>query len=204
MSKVRDVAITVLVTFLVTLAVGTLADYVMGPRGRIVTGPPVRLDGRLFLPIDLHNHGSRSLNGVRIAILDTGVNEDHHDFWTINADGEPGVTRLYQSYPPGDCACPPSASDVDCWLNGPHGYHGTHVAGIAAASGLRSGSSPDFEPFELRGVAPEAEVGAYEAYTYPAPGVPITTAGIWKPKILEPVPHQPVRVRSSAWSRKNL
>lgn len=101
--------------------------------------------------------------GVRIGIIDTGVDYDHADL------GGDGVNRLNSSEFPtgrvkwgydfvGDAydANPanPTYNPVptpDLFPDDRNG-HGTHVAGIAAAKGL------------LTGVAPDAEIGAYRVF----------------------------------------
>jgi len=76
--------------------------------------------------------------GVQIAIMDSGVDNEHHDF-----DGRHVV----------------SFDNV--------GDHGTHVAGIAAGSGFQSDRNNDAAtpnggtPFQWRGMAPRAGIAAY-------------------------------------------
>ena len=73
--------------------------------------------------------------GVKVAILDTGLDPDHPDF-----EGRLVAWRDFVS---------PDAADAD-QPRDPNG-HGTHVAGIAAGSGAASDG-------RYRGVAPEAEL----------------------------------------------
>jgi serine protease AprX len=73
--------------------------------------------------------------GVKVAILDTGLDAAHPDF-----EGRLSGWRDFVT---------PSASDAD-QPRDPNG-HGTHVAGIAAGSGAASNG-------RYRGVAPEAEL----------------------------------------------
>ena len=76
--------------------------------------------------------------GIRIGIADTGVDDNHKDFRVLNDDGSLGASRVN-----------PSRTD-----NNADG-HGTHVASIAAGNGFNSNS------IDLRGHAPNAEIGAY-------------------------------------------
>jgi len=71
--------------------------------------------------------------GVRVAILDTGIDPDHPDL--------AGRLAAYRDF------VEPSATDTPRDPNG----HGTHVAGIAAGDGTASGG-------RYRGVAPGAEL----------------------------------------------
>jgi len=81
--------------------------------------------------------------GVRIAIIDTGIDPDHPDF----ADRVSAAVSLVDTvtYRPHSHRRRLTRSTVDG--NG----HGTHVAGIAAGNGSASGG-------RFRGVAPEAEL----------------------------------------------
>jgi uncharacterized repeat protein (TIGR01451 family) len=78
-------------------------------------------------------------SGVQIGIMDTGVDQHHHDF-----DGR--IIRI--DHPGGD--------------------HGTHVAGIAAGSGVQSNGNDDANnpnggtAFQWRGMAPQAQIAAYD------------------------------------------
>ncbi|UQN08266.1 S8 family serine peptidase [Deinococcus sp. QL22] len=81
--------------------------------------------------------------GVKIAIMDTGLDLDHPAF----------ANRLVASYDfvgdafdGGNTPVPGADTVDDC------GGHGTHVAGIAAASGA------------VKGVAPEASLGVYRVF----------------------------------------
>lgn len=96
-------------------------------------------------------------SGVRIGIIDTGVDVDHPD---LGGGGVPGGTSLPSARvvagfdfvgddytgPAGANPPVPDPHPDDC--NG----HGTHVAGIAAADG------------SVRGVAPAAQIGAYRVF----------------------------------------
>jgi subtilisin family serine protease len=91
--------------------------------------------------------------GVQVGIMDTGVDSQHDDF----------ALRIIR-------ALDDQAS------------HGTHVAGVTAGSGERSdktnddgipnnddGSGNPGEPFQWRGMAPEAEIAAYQQLRGHAP-----------------------------------
>ena len=83
-------------------------------------------------------YGGLSGDGVQIAIMDNGVDDDHDDF-------AGRVIRFFDNT----------------------GDHGSHVAGIAAGSGVRSdqvddGGTPNGgTAFEWRGMAPESEIASY-------------------------------------------
>jgi minor extracellular serine protease Vpr len=99
--------------------------------------------------------------GMKIGIIDTGVDIDHPDF---GGTGVPGTTPfpnakivagydfvgdLYDANPANPTYNPIPAPDPnpdDC------GGHGSHVAGIAAANGFS------------KGVAPDAKIGAYRVF----------------------------------------
>ena len=77
-------------------------------------------------------------NGVQVGIMDSGVDDHHNDF----------AGRIIRSQHGG-------------------GDHGTHVAGIAAGSGVQSNQIDDDgnlnpgTPFQWRGMAPQAGIAAY-------------------------------------------
>src|SRR5699024_8031433 len=104
--------------------------------------------------------------GMRIAIIDTGVDVDHPDF---GGDGEPsdgqgddwrtdqiqfGFDLVGDAY---DASSPETEKPVqdpnpdDCQ------GHGTHVAGIAAGNGNEADGG-------VVGVAPDATIGAYRVF----------------------------------------
>ena len=87
------------------------------------------------------SYGGVTGAGIRIAIADTGVDENHDDFDSVTAEGAAGSTRVYNARPGSD-------------------GHGTHVASIAGGSGLNSDAN-GFPAFSLRGHAPEAWIGDY-------------------------------------------
>lgn len=86
-------------------------------------------------------------NGVQIGICDTGVDENHHDFNDITVAGTAGTSRVYNQTD--------GCNFAPC-------YHGTHVASIAAGNGFNSDNN-GLPAFSLRGHAPEAEIGDYDA-----------------------------------------
>lgn len=79
--------------------------------------------------------------GFRIGICDSGVGQQHNDFFQINAVGNIGASRVYNQQIGG-------------------GNHGTHVASIAAGNGFNS-VNYGLPAFNLRGHAPQAEIGDY-------------------------------------------
>ena len=107
--------------------------------------------------------GGLTGQGVRIAIFDDGVDEGAHDFCDI--DGDDTASRFFHTEA-GHSVCDRDAyaDDRQAWMGG---FHGTHVAGIAAGSGRNSARAVDFAtltifpPFSLRGVAPRAAIGDY-------------------------------------------
>lgn len=80
-------------------------------------------------------------DGIKVAICDSGVDENHDDFDAVDAAGAAGASRVYNT-------------------TAGSGSHGTHVASIAAGSGLNSASN-GFPGFSLAGHAPQAMVGDY-------------------------------------------
>ncbi len=99
--------------------------------------------------------------GIKVGIIDTGIDYDHPDFGGSGTDGTTPwpTTRVAYGYdfvgddynadstsPDFDPVPKPDAQPDDC--NG----HGTHVAGIVGAGGL------------LTGVAPGATLGAYRIF----------------------------------------
>ncbi len=104
--------------------------------------------------------------GIRVGIIDTGVDYDHPDLGGSGTDGETGFPTAkvvagydfvgddYNADPESEDYQPvpmPDPDPDDC--NG----HGTHVAGIAGAQG-------DVTAGGVRGVAPGVELGAYRVF----------------------------------------
>jgi subtilisin family serine protease len=116
--------------------------------------------------------------GVKVAIIDSGIDFDHPDFGGngipgdgINPDpnfGPNGNSRVkygwdfvgdnYDAANPaaGHTPVPDANPDACHDRNGTSGEHGTHVAGIAGASGT--------PPSGVRGVAPGVTFGSYRVF----------------------------------------
>ena len=116
--------------------------------------------------------------GVKVAIIDSGIDFDHPDFGGngvpgdgINPDpnfGPTGNSRVKYGWDfvgddydaanaaPGHTPVPDANPDSCRDFNGTSGEHGTHVAGIAGASG--------FPPAGVRGVAPGVTFGSYRVF----------------------------------------
>ena len=93
--------------------------------------------------------------GIRIAIIDTGVDYHHPDLggcFGPNCKVEFGHDFVGDSFNPRNGTRPQPDSDPD----DPKG-HGTHVAGIVGANGV------------IKGVAPEATLGAYKIFGIEGP-----------------------------------
>ncbi|AGB38762.1 S8 family peptidase [Natronococcus occultus] len=90
-------------------------------------------DKHLINAFDAHDHATGE--GTRIGIIDTGVYHDHPDLGNV----EEGDSRSFIDWQEGD-----HTGDVH--------WHGTHVAGIAAATGAEgvTGVAPDAEIISLR------------------------------------------------------
>jgi subtilisin family serine protease len=87
--------------------------------------------------------------GVRVAIMDSGVDYNHPDLGGGFGPGfrvEGGFDFVGDDYEGGDEKIEPDPDPMDC------GGHGTHVAGILAGNG------------RIRGVAPEASIRAYKVF----------------------------------------
>ncbi|MFU8866737.1 S8 family peptidase [Natronococcus sp.] len=90
-------------------------------------------DKHLINAFDAHERATGE--GTRIGIIDTGVADDHPDLGNVNTD----ASRAFVGWEEGE-----HTGDVH--------YHGTHVAGIAAATGDAgvTGVAPDAEIVSLR------------------------------------------------------
>ena len=104
--------------------------------------------------------------GIRVGIIDTGVDHDHPDLGGTGVDGETAfpsekvvagydfVGDAYNADPEADGYNPvprPDPNPDDCQ------GHGTHVAGIVGADGDTANGG-------VRGVAPGVELGAYRVF----------------------------------------
>ncbi|SDJ55338.1 S8 family peptidase [Natronorubrum texcoconense] len=103
-------------------------------------------DKRLINAFDAHEHATGS--GTRIGIIDTGVYDGHPDLGNVDTD----ASRTFVDWEESD-----HTGDVQ--------YHGTHVAGIAAATGASG----------VTGVAPDAEIVSLRVF--PAEGDLLATVG---------------------------
>ena len=83
-------------------------------------------------------------SGVQIGICDSGIDQNHDDFDTINAAGAAVGSRVYNQRTAG-------------------GGHGTHVASIAGGNGFNSENN-GWPAFSLRGHAPQSELGDYATF----------------------------------------
>ncbi len=104
---------------------------------KLFNEPADFIKGNVFLPNELNNTEFTG-QGIKIGVVDTGIDFNHPDLRTnyrggfdlVDLDDEPMETKEDEGMPTS---------------------HGTHVAGIAAANG------------HLKGVAPEASIYAYRA-----------------------------------------
>ncbi|WP_051325259.1 S8 family serine peptidase [Glycomyces tenuis] len=100
---------------------------------------------------EAHEHGIDG-SGVRVGVIDTGIDYTHPDLGGCFGDGCRVVTGTdfvgddYNSDDPEHAEPVPDDDPADC------GGHGTHVAGIVGADG------------EVTGAAPDVEFGAYKVF----------------------------------------
>ncbi|MBL8949727.1 MAG: S8 family serine peptidase [Myxococcaceae bacterium] len=86
--------------------------------------------------------------GVRVAVMDTGIDPGHDDFWRHDVKGKRTSCRVLHL----------SGGDS----------HGTNVAGIIGGNGWQSARADDAgtanagEPFQWRGAAPDSTLLSYE------------------------------------------
>lgn len=147
----EDVAFVSVPAMVVTLtAQAQLEALVRSPLVRSVTleddgGTILTDDTRQIIGADISWAGGIGGSGVRIAVLDTGIDSDHPDLadaivheacFITNDDGTPGCNGKPSSFEPG-------AGEDD---NG----HGTVIAGIVASQGVVG----------PRGIAPDVELEA--------------------------------------------
>ena len=103
-------------------------------------------DKQLINAFDAHAHATGS--GTRVGIIDTGVYDGHPDLGNVDTDASRTFVDWQESEHTGDVQ-----------------YHGTHVAGIAAATGASG----------VTGVAPDAEIVSLRVF--PAEGDLLATVG---------------------------
>src|SRR5699024_9305399 len=110
---------------------------------------------------ELHERGITG-EGVKVAVLDTGIDEDHPDFEGVYKGGQNFVDHdpeLYNKERDDDDAYETSPSerpeDAPEENNGRPYYttHGTHVSGTIAAQGNND--------YSIKGIAPDIELYAY-------------------------------------------
>ncbi|ELY95756.1 peptidase S8 and S53 subtilisin kexin sedolisin [Natrialba hulunbeirensis JCM 10989] len=97
-------------------------------------------DKDLINAFDAHEYATGA--GTRIGIIDTGVYDGHPDLGNVDTD----ASRVFIDWDESD-----HTGDVQ--------YHGTHVAGIAAATGAEG----------VTGVAPEAEIVSLRVFPSEGP-----------------------------------
>ena len=120
-------------------------DATVGPQRSAeppAAAPPDQVSGIYPRVVNAHRVWRRGItgNGVTVAVLDSGV--------TADADLVAPTNRLLASVNFADCRDEPSCPER--FLSDPGG-HGTHIAGIIAGNGSRSGG-------EFVGIAPQANI----------------------------------------------
>jgi subtilisin family serine protease len=111
-------------------------------------------------------------DGVKIGIIDDGVDADHPYFNPSGFQYPPGFPKgqtkyatpkviVQRAFPPPS----PSWKYASLPFDPTGSFHATHVAGIAAGD-----RGPVVRGTELSGVAPNAYIGNYKALTVPTPG----------------------------------
>jgi subtilisin family serine protease len=115
-------------------------------------------------------------DGIKIAIVDDGVDQTHPFFapagYTMPAGFPKGQTQyttakviVARSFPPAGTDYKNAALPFDPG----NSFHATHVAGIAAGNnGTRA--TLNGQPVTVSGVAPRAYIGNYKVLTIPTPG----------------------------------
>ncbi len=114
-------------------------------------------------------------NGMKIAIIDDGVDQSHPFFNPAGFTMPPGFPKGNRAFTTAKVIVakafpPPSPKYVDAAkpFDAKNSFHATHVAGIAAGdhavSAIVSGSR-----LTISGVAPNAYIGNYKALTIPTP-----------------------------------
>ena len=112
-------------------------------------------------------------NGVKIGIIDTGIDQTHPYFDPRGYQPPPGYPRGQLAYTNGKVIVARSFAPARTrWRYARRPFdptgsdHGTHVAGIAAGNHATRASNGE----SLAGVAPRAYIGNYKALSVPAPG----------------------------------
>jgi subtilisin family serine protease len=147
---------------------GIAAVYPSTTYARSLTQSPGAIKAPVLWGADLGTSG----RGVKIAILDDGVDHRHPFFSPAGLQPPAGFPKGNTSYTSGKVivakAFPPRSSG---WRNATapfdsvYSEHGTHVAGIAAGDhATRAGTG------RLSGVAPQAFIGNYKVLTVPTAG----------------------------------
>ena len=113
-------------------------------------------------------------NGIKIGIVDDGVDQTHQFFNPSGYTMPPGFPKGNAAFTtPKVIAARAFSPPTNTWANGNkpfdpvHSEHGTHVAGIAAGD-YSPGAIPGRGP--LSGVAPNAYIGNYKVLTVPTEG----------------------------------
>ena len=107
---------------------------------RLFNAPSDFMESNVFVPSDLNNTAYTG-NGVKIGVVDTGIDFTHPDLSSnyqggydlVDLDDEPMETTEEEGLPTN---------------------HGTHVSGIAAANGNLQGVAPDGEIYAYRALGP--------------------------------------------------
>lgn len=108
--------------------------------------------------------------GVKIGVIDTGVDQSHAFFnpagYTMPAGFPKGQVRFTTAKVIAARAFPPPGAKhakAGLAVDGDNSSHGTHVAGIAAGNAGTEVSGADGRPAPVSGVAPRAYIGNYKA-----------------------------------------
>ena len=139
-------------------------------RGAVVAQGPAVVQAESLWGTSLQTAG----NGIKIAIIDDGVEASHPYFDPTGMTYPPGFPKgltasttpkviVARTFPPASPVYRNAADPFDPSENG--SFHATHVAGIAAGDH----NTPDGTML-LSGVAPMAYLGNYKALTIPTPG----------------------------------
>jgi subtilisin family serine protease len=149
---------------------GVSRVYPTATYGASLTQSPAAIKAPALWGVDLATSG----RGVKIAILDDGIDQRHPFFSPAGMQPPAGYPKGNTSYTSGKVitarAFPARSAQ---WRNAGLPFdpvlsqHGTHVAGIAAGDhGTRATGGRGL----LSGVAPQAFIGNYKVLTVPSPG----------------------------------